>query len=478
MNDSYDVVIVGSGIGGLICGCYLAKSGLKVLIVEQHYKAGGYCTSFDRNGYRFDVGVHYLGSLRDGGALNRIFNELSLFDKITIIRSDVCDRIVVPDMTVLIRNNSGKTKEELISNFPKEKNNINSFFQFLYKNDFLDIVSKTKNITFKELIDNFFSDYKLKAILSIPLGNLGLSPSIASALASVVLYKEYIFDPGYFPKGGVQILPDILVSRFKQYGGDILFSTRVQKIITKNKKLIGVQLHNQEVINTRNVVSNVDATSTFNELLDCKTKEASTIKKLKPSPSAFVMYLGINTKLGRLLPKHYATWFFSTYDIEKCYDYQISSNVKNIDYLLCAFSSLVDQGLAPKGKSTLKLFVGIKNYMIDRKVIFEEKLQQLMLRKLNDFLPNILDLIEIKEIATPFTFYKFTSNHNGSLFGWASTKDQIDRKIFSHNTSIEGLYLAGHWAISGVGQGGITQVSISGRHTAKAILNKIQDRRK
>ena len=50
--NKYDVIIIGAGIGGLTCGCYLAKAGLKVLIIEQHNKPGGYCTSFERKGYR------------------------------------------------------------------------------------------------------------------------------------------------------------------------------------------------------------------------------------------------------------------------------------------------------------------------------------------------------------------------------------------------------------------------------------------
>ena len=63
MNE-YDVAIIGAGIGGLVCGCYLAKSGLKTLIIEQHDKPGGYCTSFSRGGYRFDAGVHYFGGVK------------------------------------------------------------------------------------------------------------------------------------------------------------------------------------------------------------------------------------------------------------------------------------------------------------------------------------------------------------------------------------------------------------------------------
>jgi len=271
MKNKYDAIIIGAGIGGLTCGCYLAKAGLKVLIMEQHWKPGGCCTSFERNGFNFDVGVHYLGSLREEGALYKVLEDLGLLDKIKFITTDTTDRIITPDKTVFIRRDKNKTKQELIANFPNEKNNINRFFDFILKNDFFSIISKTKKMSFKKLLDSFLKDYKLKAILSILLGNIGLPPSKASALASIILYKEYIFDGGYYPCGGAQVLPNILASRFKEYGGDLLLSKRVVKIVVKDNKIVGVKSENDEMFFSKVVISNADATLTFDTLLDCRT---------------------------------------------------------------------------------------------------------------------------------------------------------------------------------------------------------------
>ncbi len=69
---SYDVVIIGGGISGLICGCFLAKKGVEVLLVEQHSKPGGYCSSFSRKQFIFDIGIHYFGGLRKGGSFRNI----------------------------------------------------------------------------------------------------------------------------------------------------------------------------------------------------------------------------------------------------------------------------------------------------------------------------------------------------------------------------------------------------------------------
>ncbi|MDI6891166.1 MAG: FAD-dependent oxidoreductase [Thermodesulfovibrionales bacterium] len=93
----YDAIIIGAGISGLVCGCYLAKAGMKVLIVEKNAKPGGYCTSFTKGGFHFDACVHSLGSLREGGNLRIILKELGLEERLKIKRYDPSDIIIAPD---------------------------------------------------------------------------------------------------------------------------------------------------------------------------------------------------------------------------------------------------------------------------------------------------------------------------------------------------------------------------------------------
>src|SRR4030042_4984628 len=84
--DKYDVVIIGAGIAGLVCGCYLAKTGIKTLIVEKNAKPGGYCTSFTRAGFHFDACAHSLGSCREGGNIITMLKELEIDGKIKLKR--------------------------------------------------------------------------------------------------------------------------------------------------------------------------------------------------------------------------------------------------------------------------------------------------------------------------------------------------------------------------------------------------------
>ena len=472
MDKKYDVIIIGAGIGGLVSACYLSKAGFKVLIVEKHSKPGGYCTSFDRKGFRFDVGVHYLGSLRkEEGILFKILNDLDLSNKLDFITNDPTDRIIIPGKTIFIRADKNRTKEELFLNFPKEKENINKFFEFILNKDFFSLVSKTKSITFGELLSSFFQDAHLKAILSCLLGNMGLPSTRASALVACILFEEYILDGGYYPKGGVQIFPDALSNQLKKFGGELLLSKEVKKIILKNGAVSGIKLVNGDEISTKYVISNADANLTFSFLLDQDSQERKIAAQLSESPSAFVIYLGLRRKL-QIKPKHFTTWYFTNENVDDCYSKELDMRNNHLNYVLCTFASQIDPSLAPEGKDTLRIFVGAnyqeKSFWNKNKEIVYRRI----LNKTQELLGDIEDDIEEKVIGTPHTFHRYTFNKNGALFGWAAIPTQINRTVMPPETSIKNLFLCGHWVTNGIGQGGVATVALSGKNAARLIIKQ------
>lgn len=123
----YDAVIIGAGISGLVCGCYLAKAGMKVLIVEQHDKPGGYCTSFKRKGFTFDAAAHSFGSYREGGNFRKILTELGVDKIIKIKRFNPSDIVITPDFKITFWNDLEKTINEFQMAFPEEGNKIRIF---------------------------------------------------------------------------------------------------------------------------------------------------------------------------------------------------------------------------------------------------------------------------------------------------------------------------------------------------------------
>ena len=467
----YDVVIIGAGIGGLTCGCYLAKEGLKVLIVEQHKIPGGYCTSFRRKGYRFDVAVHYIGSVGEG-IFSKILADLDLGDYVLFKQSDPSDMIIMPNNIVKIRKNSYDTMQELQKIFPNERKSIEKFINFILQDNFIIVYSRVKKMVFKQLLDGYFKDDFLKGTLCALLGNIGIAANKISALSAVVLFRSYILEPGYYPEGGIQALPNAFVKKFKDFGGDLLLSRKVTRIITRKDGISAVIIDDDREIKTKVAVSNADATQTYKKLLDCMSKESLIVDRLITSPSAFAVYLGLKDKLrSATLEDQCSIWHCRTYDLEKQFDFSEKNMVAgDIPWVLMAFPSSHER---IHGKETVVLGT-LAPYLSHQ---FWEKNKMNIAEKMIDAVansfPNIRQKIDVKEVATPITFQKYTLNRNGAAFGWADYLHQINTSLIPQISSVKGLYLTGHWCTSGMGKSGVPGVAISGRKAAELVLKAI-----
>src|SRR5574337_345964 len=131
----YDAIIIGAGIGGLVCGCYLAKAGMKVLIAEQHFKPGGYCSSFRRGAYVFDAAAHCFGGYRTEGVTRRIFEDLALDKVLKIVQANPSNIVTTPEYRIGFWIDPQRTLDDLLAYFPSERKNIENFFSFLANPD-------------------------------------------------------------------------------------------------------------------------------------------------------------------------------------------------------------------------------------------------------------------------------------------------------------------------------------------------------
>jgi len=474
IKDKYDVIIIGAGIGGLVCGCYLAKAGLKTLIVEKNNRVGGYCSSFKRNGFTFNSSVHSLTNCRKGGILDTIFCELGLYKLIEIKRSEYPDLIITPDHKIHFYNETEKTIAELQQNFPGERQAIRMFFNSIIESSMVQLFFSLKDKTFEELLNSYFKDYRLKAIFKALLGYIGMPSSVTSAFTAIALYKEFVIEGRYFVKNGVQHLSDALLAIFKDNGGRILFSTKVEKIRIKKDKVEGVVVNKNSFIEARYVVSNCDMKQTFLELVDDTHLSNTFIMQLKRRsvcPSAFLVYLGLDTKLKQIPEKFYSLWYLSSYNIDDLYLKIFNKKIHYaLESILCCFSSLSDPSLAPKDKNNISLYL---RAAFDDKTEYWDSIKfslaESLIKKIEDVIPNLSKNIIVKEIATPNTFYKFTLNNNGSTNGWAPTLSQF-HEMNERDYFINGLFFVGHWSAFPPVQGGVDTAIYSGKKIAKIIL--------
>jgi phytoene dehydrogenase-like protein len=460
----YDAIIIGAGIGGLVCGCYLAKSGMKVLIVEQHYKPGGYCTSFKRDGFIFDAAPHCFGSYRENGITRKIFEDLGVDKKLKIIRPNPSDILVTPDYAIPLWNDLEKTINEFQTAFPEEGKKFRNFFYLLLDTD-PNSFPKMRNLTFKELLDQHFTDNKLKVILSFPFFGIGGLPSfLISAFVGAKLFSEFLLDGGYYPNGGMQALPDALTERYKEFGGELLLSNLVKKIKVKDNRVIGIVSKKDGFIPSKYVVSGCDARQTFFKLLGKGNVDKIFYEKIKnmiPSMSTFISYLGMDKYFRPFQNPGTTLYFSSHYNIDKAYQAMHAGDIEGYGGYALRISH---------DKSTI--YVGIPAPYKNKKFWTNNKYKFLdsLIERIEKYtIPNLSKHITYKEAATPHTLHRYTLNYKGASFGWAGIPSQFAVPDIRKPLFIQGLYLAGHWTTLGVGISGTAYV---GYDTAKMLLRK------
>ncbi len=486
METHHDIIIIGGGISSLVCGCYLAKVGFKVLIIEKQDKVGGCCSSFQKEGVLFDAGVHSLGSCREEGILGGILKELQITEGLKLFKKDITNLVVTRNRKIAINRNITLIIEEFCKNFPSERNNIKNFFSFINSFD----INKNYYIYYKRLVDkklgqflhNYFKDEEIISILNILLLNINTPLSQLSALSAVMLFKEYIFDGGYYPRGGIQSFPNSITNRFMDYGGEILISHKVSKILLKNSKVIGVQLENGDCIQSNAVVSNCDVRQTFFQLIgrDLLTHiEINKINRLTPTTSLFTIHLGLNRVLNSIYNESSILWYFPKSNISQDFSEVFLGKQPFLSNgIVCSFPPMDGRIHNNKQvKQVLSLFISA-NYK-DKKFWSrnKEKICETIINKAQAIFPSLTKSIIVKTISTPIDIENYTLNYKGATCGWAYIPSQIQAQVIKRNSRIKGLYFAGHW-VNQPYPGGVPGVAFVGKTTARLISLQIKHSKK
>ena len=131
--EKYDVIVIGSGFGGLISAAFLSVEGYRVAVFEKENYAGGLCASFKNGGYTFDVAVDAVGAMREGEILRDILKKLDIESQLDIICLDPIRRNIFPDFTIDIAGTAAEYKETLSKLFSSEKEGIDNLFSLMRK---------------------------------------------------------------------------------------------------------------------------------------------------------------------------------------------------------------------------------------------------------------------------------------------------------------------------------------------------------
>jgi len=497
----YDIVVIGSGVGGLTCGAYLSKAGFKVLVLEQAESPGGYCSSFTKEGFTFDAAMHFIeGGAKDNlyqdSILLSILKELGVEKEIELIKFTDLYTIFHPAGWTVVLRDFIDFLFILYEKFPHEKDGLFRLYKLINKlgeevRDFLPlyrlidlavmpvrfpVITKMWNKTFQQVLDEYIKDSQLKFLFSAMIFMfLGLPPQRLSALMGMSFFYFIHYEGLFYPRTGAQALPRALIRVIEKNGGQIRLKTKVEKIITEHNGVRAVKTNMGEEITASKIVSNADARRTFWDLIGRDKIPSKLNKKLeefKPSFSVNEMWLGIEGD-----PKPHGVYsseivYFDSYDLEETYNKAFRQPF--IDSVVLTIPTLLDPTLAPPGKHILSI-ISPCGYKVpphespeyqQYKQNAERHLLDLATR-INPNIPNYKVLV--KEVATPLTFERYTSNTNGAAYGWESTVEQSTLNGVLPRTPIKGLYLAGHWTYP---CGGIVAVMLSGKATAKIMMRE------
>jgi len=497
LEQNYDAVVIGSGIGGLTCAAYLAKNGLRTLVVEQHSVPGGYCTSFRRKRFTFDAAVHFTEGLGEGGPFYQILKDLGAEGEIRPRKLDPLYRVHLGEESFRVPANVVEYVAMLTERFPDEERGISELFRTIARlNDETEklppvlgarekiqvplrspLVFRYYKKTFAEMMKDFICDHKLKSLIAAGWPYVGLPPSRVSSLTMAQYLYSAHFQGHYYPQGGTHVLADTLVRAMRRYGGELQLNTRVTKILVKNGRAAGVELSQGERIYTEYVVSNSDARDTFVSLLGphmVPNVFLQRIDRTVPSISFFQVWVGCSADVEGT--GEYEVLSYPSYDL----DYVYSSCLQGRFDQGCGICipTLIDPSLAPEGKSIVSMIYPVpygyeQNWRTEggkrgsQYSNLKHEVTRQLIRTAEKTVPQLSNRIEVIEAATPITLERYTLNSRGAAYGWDPTPEQSGTNRLQPKTHFANLYLTGHWTTPG---GGTVTVALSGKRTAQMIL--------
>jgi len=475
----YDIIIIGSGIGGLMLGALLSKE-KKVLLLEKNNNFGGYCAKFRRNGFTFEVAIEAINGLKKDETIYDLFKKSGVLDKSSFVRPPHIYRSIYPDYDLRFpQGDIHKYKELLYSLFYEEKRGIDNLLneiELIFKE--VDILDKKKKlvrspnllkynpITFGELLNAHIKDERLKAIISQYWVYRGLPPNKLSSITFSYIWYDYTFNGSYYPKEGMGKLSNECVNIINKNGSSAIKNAGVTSIYNRGDKVIEIELADKRRFSADIFVSNMDVRKTFDMLTKKNDLVNGYIRKLSSkdvSISAFKVYLGLNVSLKKLGITDYEVFINPSYDLDKMYHASVKNKVDEAPMAITLYSNITDCFCdANSSVVTLTMLSGYDFWKNMDRVTYErtkERITNALIKRAECIIPNLKVYIKTKVAATPLTMERHTGNSNGAIYGWSKGNLYDEIKFMKASTPIKNLFLSSQWTKIGGGVAGVMRIA-------------------
>jgi len=485
LTPSFDVIVIGSGIGGLVTATQLAAKGAKVLVLERYVIPGGSAGYFEREGYRFDVGASMIFGFGTQGTTNLLTRAL---DAVNVSLETVPDPVQIhyhlpKGLDLKVHRDYEKFLQELTSYFPHERQGIRQFYDECWK--VFNCLNRMELLSLEE------PRYLTRAFFQHPLACLGLVKYLPQNAGDVA--RRYISDPQLlqfidmecycwsvvpadmtpminagmvfsdrhygginYPKGGVGQIAQKLVEGLEKAGGKIQYQARVTKILKENGRAVGVQLASGKVYQAKRIVSNSTRWDTFEKLLppeEMPNAEQKWQRRYQKSPSFLNLHLGVE---ANVLPSG-----------TECHHILLENWDKmetEEGTIFVSIPTLLDPDLAPAGYHIVHTFTPswVEDWQGLSPSEYEQKKEvaaRRIIGRLEKIFPGLDAGLDYMEVGTPRTHQRFLGRADGT-YGPIPRRKLLGLLGMPFNrTAVPGLYCVGDSTFPGQG---LNAVAFSG----------------
>jgi all-trans-retinol 13,14-reductase len=516
IDSHYDAIVIGSGLGGLTTAALLAKAGKKVLVLERHYTAGGFTHSFKRQGYEWDVGLHYIGEVHNPNSpLRRVFDVITDGNLQWAKMDPVYDKIIIKDQQYNFVAGAAHFREELLKSFPNARQQIDAYLKHIraatrslqthFGQRYLpervqalagaalrrmngDYFSRST----KQVMADFIQDPKLASVLCGQWGDYGLPPAQSSFAMHAVVAQHYL-GGGSFPVGGASQIAHHILPVIEAAGGKVVVNAEAEQILVQGGRALGVRMSNGDEIRCQNVISAAGLHNTYGKLLPeqagIRHKFDERLTNLKPSISHLGLYLGLTGSRQELGLEQANMWIYRGYD----HDRELAKFLRksnplgsppgsplNFPLNYISFPSAKDPAWDSHypGKSTVDLislapyqwFEKWANKPWHKRGADYEQFKHMLAEKLLDdvyqHVPQVRGKVDYYELSTPLSTAHFNNYGKGQVYGLEHTPERFAQSWIKPSTPIKGLYLTGQDILFC----GVASAMMSGVMTATSVL--------
>ena len=503
---SYDAVVIGSGMGGLTTAAMLSDLGWKVCVLEQHYTAGGYTHSYERNGYEWDVGVHYIGEMGAKTSTRQMFDYLTEGKLEWAPMDDEYDRFYIGDQVFNAKAGKTEYRENLIRQFPDEKKAIDRYMKLLAKAGsalpaygmkrvfgfwhyvamWPYLVLKSSRFLFKntyDVLSKLTDNQDLIAVMCGQWGDMGLPPKQSTFLVHAMIVRHYLHG-GYYPVGGSWRIADTIIPKIQAPGGEVFTYARVENIVVENGKVSGVKMQDGHVIECPCVISSAGVGNTFQNLLSADVAERAgykqKLKSVEPSFAHLGVYIGLKGTAEELGLPRTNFWIYPDNDYDAAVERFLENREETFPVVYISFPSAKDPNYVERhpGTATIEIVAPAPYEWFEKWQdetwgkrgadydAFKEELGERLMTYLYDKLPELRGKVDYYEVSTPLSTNWFAGYRQGELYGLAHTPARMQQKWLRPKTTIPGLWLTGQDILTC----GVTGAMMAGMLTTTAIV--------